>query len=77
MSDLAALNAGRAELGLSVHSLWIEYFALGGLRDLATLAAYLDGQNETSDRDHDLIALALNEAYHDRQMNHPVPYRLP
>jgi hypothetical protein len=75
MNDVVALDSARLELGLTLHELWVAYFALGGCCDSRALGAYLDGTGTTTDADHDVIVHALNETFVDRGRNHPVPYR--
>ena len=79
MTSLLALDDARLDLGLSVGSLWLSYFALGGTKTQAELTAYLlEGDREgfaTSDADHDAVVHALNEAYLDRGADYPVAYR--
>ena len=55
--------------------LWVDYFALGGTLDAEQLTAYLRGERDVSDADHNVIVLALNEAFHDRGDDHPLAYR--
>jgi hypothetical protein len=77
MNDVVALDSARLELGLTLHDLWVAYFALGGCCDSRALGAYLDGTGTTTDADHDVIVHALNETFVDRGGNHPMPYRRP
>jgi hypothetical protein len=72
--DAAVLEEARAELGLSVRDLWLDYFALGGAAEPSAVRAFLRGDATPSDRDYDLLALALNETYLERGQDHPVPY---
>ena len=63
---MTVLEAARVNLGLTMPGLWLDYFALGGLMDVAELAEYLiDLGPGTSDADHDALVHALNEAYWD------------
>jgi hypothetical protein len=72
--EIAALEDARVDLGLSVHALWLDYFALGGYAGPVEVAAFLSGATEPSDHDYDVLAVALNETYLDRGGDHPVPY---
>ena len=75
---MSALEAARRELGLTVHALWLAYFALGGLMDARELEAYLLAVEPMgrSDADHDAIVHALNEAYDDAgSTSARLPYR--
>jgi hypothetical protein len=76
MIDVAPLRAARQFLELTIMELWIDYFALGGIQDAKTLAAYLNGDGETSPGDHDAIVQALNEVFIDRGLNHPLDYAM-
>ena len=73
---VALLGTALAHLGMSPRDLWIRYFAVGGNGSLSDVAAWLDGRAEPSDKDHDLMAHALNEEFAARDQNHPVGYRL-
>ena len=75
MATLAAVRAAREQLGLSVSDLWIAYFGVGGNHDFSQLAAYLanDG-HEIDPVDHDYIIAALNDAFVDRGLDHPLDY---
>ena len=75
--DVAVLDAARRELGLSVHDLWVKYFALGGRFDLRALGAYLEGSSEPPNPDHDVMVHALNETFDERGQDHPLAYRRP
>ena len=68
-------DAARLRLGLSPMDLWIEYFALGGVLDAEDLGAYLRGDRDVGDTDHDIISHALNEQLRDQGQNDPLAYR--
>ena len=70
------LGAALSQLGMTVRDLWIGYFAIGGNGTLADVRGWLDGTAQPSDEDHDLMAHALNEEFADRDLNHPVRYRV-
>ena len=80
MSPPLALEHARIDLGLTIASLWLAYFALGGTKSAAELGSYLiegdpAGATATSAADHDAIVHALNEAYdEDRGVGYPLPY---
>ena len=69
-----ALDAARREIGLSVTGVWRRYFGLGGTATPADIAAYLEGNAQLSRIEHDTLAHAINEAFTEVGMNHPVPY---
>ena len=74
--DIADLDAARRQLGLTMLELWTAYFAIGGHHDAAALTDYLTGHGDTpTNSDHDIVVHALNESFHDRGENHPLPYR--
>ena len=60
---------------MSVRDLWIAYFAVGGNGSLADVAGWLGGSADPNDRDHDLMAQALNDQFADRDLDHPMSYR--
>ena len=74
-ADVGPLEVARVHLGMSMVQLWTAYFALGGVRHVEELAAYLSGSGPaTTDADHDVIVQALNEALGDRGEDPSVPY---
>ena len=70
----AVLEAARRQAGMSLHDLWIAYFALGGMARPAEMRAYLGGEAGEA-IDYDVLAQAINERFIDLGGNHPVPYR--
>jgi hypothetical protein len=68
------LDIARRDAGLSHDELWLRYFALGGMRSAFELEAILYAALTPTDRDHDLIAVALNERFSELGANHPIPY---
>ncbi len=68
------LDRHRREAKLSHSELWMRYFQLGGMCSSPQLQAFLDGALEPSDRDHDIIAHAINERFVELGGSHPVPY---
>lgn len=61
-------------LGLSVATVWLDCLALGGSLSPERLGAFLGGEGELSDHDHDVVAHALNERFADLALNHPLAY---
>jgi hypothetical protein len=61
-------------LGFTPVQLWTGYFAVGGLLGHGELVSYLDGGASLSDRDHDMLALVLNEELAERGVDHVVGY---
>jgi hypothetical protein len=68
-------EAARQHLGLSYLDVWVDYFALGGNLTADQLTAYLRGERDVSDVDHNVVVHALNELFVDRGDNHPLTYR--
>ena len=73
-TGLEVLNVYRQEAGLSYGELWLRYFELGGMNTRTDVEAILCGALATSDEDHDVIALALNERFAELGRDHPVSY---
>jgi len=71
---LDVLDAYRQEAGLSHQELWLRYLERGGISTETDMEAILCGALVTSDHDHDVIALALNERFTDLGRDDPVPY---
>ena len=67
-------EATRLDAGLTESDLWLRYFELGGMSPPATVESFMDGTTEPTDRDHDVLAQALNERFTELGRNHPVPY---
>ena len=75
MASLTVLREAREQLGLTVMDLWVTYFSVGGNRDAAQLAAYLDNEEHDADpAEHDHIVDALNEIFVERGLDHPLRY---
>ena len=60
--------------GLSVDEMWLDYWALGGSRQVEDLVTYMAGGSAWSAREHDLAALALNEECHSLGFGYPAAY---
>ena len=60
---------------MSDNDLWIGYFSVGGNGTLADIQRWLAREAEPGDRDHDLLAQALNDEFVVRNLDHPVAYR--
>ena len=70
-----ALDEARKVIGLSVDDLWMRYFALGGNLVPSEVSGYLHGLFTIDVREHNFLALALNEAFSDLGMCHPLGYQ--
>lgn len=73
-APVLVLEAARQQAGLSVLELWLAYFALGGMATVPEVEAILAGMERPGIRDHDLLALALNERFSEMDLDHPVQY---
>ena len=72
---LHALDEARKIVGLSHDGLWIRYFALGGTAPPIEVNGYLNGLFTLGAGEHNVLALALNEAFFDLGLDHPLGYR--
>jgi hypothetical protein len=70
----APLEVARQFVMLSHPALWVRYVGLGGTLGLAEMTEHVHGQRDCARVEHDTIVHALNEAYMDHGMNHPIPY---
>jgi hypothetical protein len=68
------LEKARREVGLSVPELWWRYFAIGGMRNELEIEAILYQALVPTVTDRDLLAVALNERFHELGGDHPIPY---
>jgi hypothetical protein len=68
------IEAGRRRLAMTNHALWVGYFELGGNASLAEVGRWLSGETPMPPQDHDMLAVALNEAFSDLGLNHPVGF---
>lgn len=71
---LDVLEKARRDTGLDVGELWFRYFALGGMSTALEVEAVLYGARIATDRDRDLLAVALNERFSELGGDHPIPY---
>jgi len=68
------LRQAQEMAGYDDAALWQAYFALGGNQSAERLLRMLDGTAPLDRREHDLIALALNEAFAEQGFGRPVEY---
>jgi hypothetical protein len=68
------LDAGRQLAGLSVTDLWVDYIGLGGTASESVLTGYL-GSDLVPAREHDLVALAINERLSDLGIERRLAFR--
>lgn len=70
-----SLRDGMELAGVDLEELWWRYVAIGGSRDAASVAMDVLGAHPCDEREHDLIAQALNETFLDQgQDSFPVGY---
>ena len=69
-----SLEAARRELMLTQLDLWYGYFAVGGELPYDTVRSYLKGATGATRREHNKLALVLNEAFQDLRAEQSVPY---
>jgi hypothetical protein len=68
------LEAAREHLLLPLADLWLAYVSIGGDASPADLGEWLGGRRDVPDRDYDFLAQALNEAFIEQGMDHPIAY---
>jgi hypothetical protein len=71
---VSTLHAGFLASGLSLSQLWFSYFGLGGNATQLQLGRFVSGEDDPGAHEHDLIAHALNERFHDLDLDSPVAY---
>ncbi|GAB2910634.1 hypothetical protein GCM10027047_06060 [Rhodococcus aerolatus] len=69
-----ALRTGLALAGLEPQQLWLAYVGVGGMMAETELVAALRGTAGVSDREHDMLALTLNDSLLERGIHFPVAY---
>lgn len=69
-----ALRAGLALTGMDAEQLWVALVGVGGNLSHEHLVRALDGSVAVSDEQHDIVALALNDALLDDGLHFPVAY---
>jgi len=73
--DYAAyLTDGLRGTGWVTTDLWIATVGLGGRLDLSDVRNITFGQREPSRQEYNMLALALNEQFHDLGKDHPMHY---
>lgn len=70
----AVLDRARQDAGLSVATLWLRSFPLGGTASTLELEAILCGALVPTTEEYDAVAVALNERFVELGGNHPIPY---
>lgn len=72
--DHELLNRARLNVGLSVETLWMRYFELGGAASAMELDAYLQGALVPRRLERDILAHAINEAAREKGEGDVVSY---
>lgn len=70
----AVLEAAFHVTGISAEELWLDYLGLGGDVSQARLREILAGEAPLPRRDHDRLAVALNERLAQAGWSHPLAY---
>jgi hypothetical protein len=68
------LSDGLRSLNWVTADLWIAATGLAGFMSLGDVRQITGGEREPSETEYDVLALALNEEFTDRGLNHPVNY---
>jgi hypothetical protein len=71
---LRYLDRARSMADLSISALWIRYVAVGGSLELEQIRAALLGTRRISAHEFNHLAVAVNEAFADLDMGHPIDY---
>ena len=71
---VAILEAARTVAAVDLQELWVDYFALGGDATSEELGDMLVGNRPMFRLDHDRVAVALNERFHDQGLGRPLAY---
>jgi hypothetical protein len=66
------LNRARSFLGVSVSSLWLEYFTWGGIASYEEFGEMLTGVRKMPMHDYDVTAGVLNESFRDVGLGSPI-----
>lgn len=62
---------------MTVHELWLRYFAIGGGSGPSEVADYLGGPTEPDRRQYNLLVDTLNERFTELGLDSPVLYAVP
>ncbi len=72
--DHDRLDQARRRAGLSLETLWVRYFELGGLASVVELDAFLKGALVPTRLERDILAHAVNEELRDRGIEERLDY---
>lgn len=68
------LERARIHAALTVHELWLRYFAIGGAASPSEVEGFLTGPNEPDRRQYNLLVDSLNERFSELLLGRPVLY---
>jgi hypothetical protein len=68
------LRGGLTDLGWSVADLWLGTVGIGGRLSLSEVGTIMERRGGPEPREYDLLAAAMNECFHERGLDHPLPY---
>jgi hypothetical protein len=74
LTGVGHLNAACATLGVSSEALWVGYISVGGGATFTQIERWLATADPVPDREHDLMAQALNDWFIDTDSVQRVPY---
>jgi hypothetical protein len=74
LTGVGHLNAACATLGVSSEALWVGYISVGGGATFTQIERWLATTDPVPDREHDLMAQALNDRFIDTDSVQRVPY---
>ncbi|HWW54323.1 MAG TPA: hypothetical protein VNY84_11170 [Acidimicrobiales bacterium] len=74
LTGVGHLNAACATLGVSSEALWVGYISVGGGATFTQIERWLATTDPVPDREHDMMAQALNDWFIDTHSVHRVPY---
>ena len=72
--DHDQLDHARRRAGLSLETLWVRYFELGGLASVIELDAFLKGALVPARLERDILAHAINEELGERGLEERLGY---
>jgi len=71
---IGIIDEARRVLGMTVHALYLGYFAVGGNFPVEDVQAWLDGRAAMPATEYDRLAQAVNDEAAGRGVAHPVRY---
>lgn len=68
------LENARLLAGLTVAELWVRYFGNGGSATETEFRSFFDDQPWPGRLQYDIAVSALNDRFHEMDLDHPLPY---